>query len=216
MSQASPSKHAPVTWSELDLFERDRDTWYRRYIIGEIDKPTRAMKRGTDIHSFLLLGDDTIRQRYTPDENRTHERIKKAFDALVSNINGQIEPETRLSAVWCGAVISGTIDALFPDDNRLFELKTGSALWKPERMLEHGQLYLYAALAEFNGRRVDRITLMTASTQTGKTATYMIESRARIEYNIELIGLRLSVFIQYCKDNGLLELRYNPRYETKY
>lgn len=214
MSQVSPPKHAPVTWSELDLFERDRDAWYRRYIIGEIDTPTRAMKRGTDIHSFLLLGDTTIRDRYTPDENRIHDRIKAAFDRLTSSINGDIEPETRLAADWCDATVSGTIDAFFPCDNRLFELKTGSALWTPERMLEHGQLYLYAALAGLNGRRIDRITLMTASTQTGKSSVYVIEDRARIEYNIELIGLRLSALVDHCKSSGLFELRYNPRYET--
>jgi hypothetical protein len=161
-----------LSWSELALWNRSRDEWRKRYIEGEKEPSTYAMKRGTDIHRMLLqnglwrLG--KREQNYTPDEIRTHGKIEYAFCQLGLNLNANTEIE--VTAEIEGIPTIGFWDAFV--DGLLVEVKSGKAVWKELEAKNSGQLAFYSLQGEAIGKHIEECLLFSCSTTNGKATAY--------------------------------------------
>lgn len=184
-------KIKPLSWSELDCFETDRDKWYARYIVGIKDPPTPAMQRGTDLHEMLGTTDSQMMKdvmaeqakRYSPDEIRCHEKILSTFQStLLVELPG-IRFEKPVTCIVEDVPTVGYWDGFDESGNRderhtIIEIKTGSILWTEERASQHGQLAFYASqwLEMYTDKiRLPLFVLFSASTKNGRCVTHNIE-----------------------------------------
>lgn len=179
----------PLSWSELDKFENDFDSWYMQYVIGIKEPPTKPMIRGTDIHRFLQTGSTAgWDKRYTPDEVRVHDKIAKAFQTAFAS--QEFQYEVRTAAVVANIPTIGFWDGYHESSNAILEIKTGASVWSEHEAKTHGQLAFYAAQAMARGMvQIPEFWLFSASTTNGKTAIYKVNIS---ESQLEVIKSRIT------------------------
>lgn len=156
----------PLSWSELNLFETDRDGWYRSYVLGLKEPPTDPMIRGSHIHEYVLQGK---KPTYPPAEEIIHELIKDGFEKSTAELrrkDWEIEWEFEMRTSWNGIPLIGYFDGL--SEHAIIELKTGSATWSKNKALGHGQLAFYQLMLPLE------VLLVSASTKTGKVVSHTV------------------------------------------
>lgn len=155
----------PLSWSELDCWEQDREAWRRRYILGISDPANPSMKRGTLLHG-LIQG--TVKGDASPTkEKEINKNIVEESNML---LGGGWTWEKPVEVEIGGIMTKGYWDGR--RDNVTLEIKTGHSLWTEQKVNNHGQLWFYAAQAEELGLKIDNFWLLSASTNSGKVIIY--------------------------------------------
>lgn len=157
----------PLSWSELGTWEEDKVKWEMRYVSGIAEKPTFQMQRGIDIHNYLFTGKTPV--GYTPDEIRTHDKIRKNFLELEE---GPWEHEKKVLTSIGEVPTIGYWDGYRV--KTILEVKTGSRLWTEERAKAHGQLYFYATQGLSLGMEIEEAHLFSASTANGSCVRHIV------------------------------------------
>ncbi len=120
----------PLSWSCISSFEYDREGWYKKYILNEVQEPNKEMLFG-NVVGGKLASDPS----FLPDVPR-YKHFEKKLEGRIGNI-----------------VILGYLDAFDPDTKKKFhEYKTSSNTkkWTKKSVQEHGQLLFYKLLIWLN------------------------------------------------------------------
>lgn len=129
-----------LSWSQVDLVERDPIEYARSYILGEPRYESEAMMFGKEFADAMKDGVPP------PDAN---DRMK----FLVSIGMPRLEmPEHPMKAEYHGIKLVGILDSCGHDYKTFREYKTGRSPWTQGRVNSHGQLSFYAALIWLNHR----------------------------------------------------------------
>lgn len=112
----------PLSWSAISSFEYDPEQWYRRYVLGEKDAPSREMIFGKQVGE-RLASDPT----YLPEVPR--------YPIF----------EHGLKTKWGELPLIGFVDGYdpTPPTPALGEYKTGKRAWDQKRADTHGQIDMY-------------------------------------------------------------------------
>lgn len=133
-SKTKALPHGYLSWSQLDLLERDPGEYARHYILNEPRFESEAMMFGGDFADAMETG--TIPERHD-----------SAFRFLVEIGIPRLEiPECKIEATHKGINLLGKIDSASPDLSRFREYKTGRLEWTQSRVDKHGQLTFYALI----------------------------------------------------------------------
>jgi hypothetical protein len=176
----------PLSWSELDLYTRDKEGWYQKYIAGIAEKPSPSMKLGSLIHKY-------IQTEQFPSEELTVGEIR-IFASMLVGLNKMLELngmekkdiawEYKATETIDGIPTLGFWDGYCEKKNLIIEIKTGKANWGQKRANEHGQLAFYALQ---NGKEPNFI-LFSASTSSGKCKSFHVKHSKE-----ELEAMRLMI-----------------------
>jgi len=121
-----------LSHSQLQLWERDQNEYYNRYIEG-IEQPRTA---------YLELG----HRLAVAMENGKDEGDDPAINHLVLFLPTYQEKEYEIKAKFEGIPLLGKLDSFDPKGLRIREYKTGKNKWTQRMVDEHGQLTFYALL----------------------------------------------------------------------
>ncbi len=155
----------PLSWSELDCFERDPKEWESRYILGLQAPATKAMIRGGDIGKMIATGDlFKENQAYSLKDVEIHRTIVTQAETHIGD-RTQWEWEKKLEVPIEGVPTRGYWDGY--KDGILLEIKTGWKLWSPLQAQDHGQLSFYYLQALEKGMEIKEVWLLSASTVSG-------------------------------------------------
>ena len=150
----------PLSWSAISTFEWDPECWYRRYVLGQKDEPTREMIFGKTEGEHLAF--DRKYLPIVPRETISEHKLFTSFDKIP---------------------LIGFIDFLSTDHRKLFEMKTGKQPWDQKRVDEHGQITMYCLglylMEKIKPEDVD-ITLVWLPTQ--ETLINMKDNDSTISY----------------------------------
>jgi len=126
--------HGHLSWSAMDLVERDPIEYARSYILGEPRFESEAMLFGKQFAEEMAAG------AAGPDSDE-----RRRF--LISIGMPRLElPEHRIEATHNGLKLVGILDTCASDHRTFREYKSGRAPWTQGRVDSHGQLSFYAAL----------------------------------------------------------------------
>lgn len=151
----SPGFHSPrpyLSWSQINLFERDPNMYVRKYIFAQEEFQSEAQRVGKRLAQALES------QQKTGDD---------AMDNLVSLFPAYPHREVKMEATLDGVDVPlyGVLDGYDPHLRRIGEYKSGR-LWTQEMVNESGQLKMYALLVWLNSRQLpSEIKLHWARTQ---------------------------------------------------
>ncbi len=117
-------KARPLSWSAISCFEWNPDEWYRRYVLGEREAPTKEMLFGS------MIGKKVEKDpSFLPAVVR-HSRMEYPFKGVFSKY-----PLVGFADSLCGETFG-----------KLAEYKTGKKPWDQKRADSHGQLDMYALM----------------------------------------------------------------------
>jgi hypothetical protein len=137
-----------LSWSQMQLFERDPAAYIARYIYGEDERPSAAATFGKRIAAGLEA-------KATEDAEIEHLRMcLPAFP----------KKEYEIKADFSGVPLLAKPDLFNPRKVQIGELKTGAYPWTQERVNNHGQLKFYALAAWLKYKRFPQIELYWAPT----------------------------------------------------
>lgn len=163
----TPREH--LSWSSMDLLERDEKRWIRQYLHGEKPHQNRAMVLGSRVADALETGELTG----DLDIDLTIEQFPKLeiADKIVL-VKLQGKPEVPILA---------KPDTRSEDFASFREYKTGSVPWTQSRVDSWGQITFYAVAGYiFRGNRlVEDIWLDWAPTIKQADGTIKIEGTVR-------------------------------------
>ncbi len=187
-----------LSWSQLDLWERDPEEYKARYFYGKPSPESGAMSFGKHI-SRVLEG-----------KEKPGNHIEQSIKLLCKRCGSpEYEIKTVLKTAYGDVVLLGYLDDI---DSKTFgefvENKTGTTKWSSKKAENHGQLHFYYLLIILaTGTRPQRSTLQHFETQldagapfgrklTGQIHTYEvslfigheIEIRRRIENAVREIS----------------------------
>lgn len=175
----------PLSWSGLDLWEKDPDEYIRVYFKGGKTFQNDAMRFGSHI-ADMLCG------KAKP-QNHTEQSVK----LLAHKYNS---PEHHIEIVLDSNVgkipLNGYIDDLSTEHFNFIENKTGTTKWSFKKAENHGQLhfyYLLIILATGTRPRQGMIqhleTVKAAHTQFGRALTgniYHYEVELSVGHEMEI------------------------------
>lgn len=109
----------PLSWSQISSFQYRPSAWYKKYVLGEEDPPSKEMLFGKE-EGEKFANDPT----YMPELPRLPVY------------------EHELKFTFNGIPMIGYIDNFKPDTD-VAEFKTGRKKWDKKRVDQHGQIDLY-------------------------------------------------------------------------
>ena len=156
-----------LSWSQMNLFERDPAAYVAQYIYGKAEPTSAAMVFGKQIAKGLEA-------KSTADAEVEHLRL------LLPRFPKQ---EYEIKVAFEGVPLLAKLDLFSPWRMHIGELKTGRYPWTQSRVNEHGQLKFYALAAWLKYKRVPKIELYWAPTEwrsnklclTGEVQTFPAE-----------------------------------------
>jgi hypothetical protein len=186
MMRATPHNHhrTPrpyLSWSQMNLFERDPAAYVAQYIYGKNEQTSAAMVFGKQIAKGL--------------------ETKSTNDAEVELLRSRLpkfpKQEYEIKVAFEEIPLLAKLDLFSPWRMQIGELKTGRYPWTQSRVNEHGQLKFYALAAWLKYKRVPKIELYWAPTEwrsnklclTGEIQTFQAEFSAP---ELLRFGVRLS------------------------
>lgn len=139
-----------LSWSQLDLFERDPQAYLDKYVRG-VEFDSAAMKLGRKVHAAIEEDDD-------------------GGDALIAGILSQVprydHHEFELLTKLDGVPLFGVLDGFNRKPPVIGEVKTGKK-WTQAMADRSGQITFYATLVVMKtGKLPERIALHWAPTLT--------------------------------------------------
>ena len=138
-----------LSWSQMNLFERDPAAYVAQYIYGEPPPTSSALAFGKRIAASL--------EAATTD------------DAEVENLRILLprfpKKEYEIKVEYSGVPLLAKPDLFSPWKVHIGELKTGQAPWTQSRVNQHGQLKFYALAAWLKYKRVPKVELYWAPTE---------------------------------------------------
>lgn len=189
----------PLSWSEFSLYERDREAWHKKYILGLQDPPTSPMRRGTYIHEMLFTGKKKPNE--TSKQRQIHDRIEEHYKMLQPY---PFQHEVQIHTEYDGIPLLGYLDGYNRDKAALFELKTGGLLWTEEQVDNHDQLHFYSILLMCQGWPHRTTWLGTAAWNTG---TYILYERTANDVRKFALLNRIEKVVSEMKANDLWKMR---------
>lgn len=126
MKKPLPDPKRPRSWSAISSFEYDKEQWYRKYVLGIKEAPSKEMEFGK-VMGERLASDPTF---MTNVPRGTHY---------------EYEDPGGLCAKLGKIPLIGFIDSYTPHTIG-DEYKTGKKPWDQKRVDEHGQLTMYSLL----------------------------------------------------------------------
>jgi hypothetical protein len=164
MRERGPEKMTPrgyISWSQLDLWERNPERYKETYIYGGKNKTNSGQDFGKK------MADGLEREEATGDEVLDavmsmlpkHEIMDKEFDVEFGSREGVIK-------------IKAKPDSMKADGTAFIEYKTGQEMWTKQKVDAFGQITFYAAAIWLKTGKIPReIELVHVKTQkTGKVA----------------------------------------------
>lgn len=121
MAKPTFDKTRPLSWSAISSFLYDPEQWYRKYVLGEKEPPSKEMTFGSVVGK-KLENDKT----FLPVVERLS-KMEHAFKVKFGDI-----PLVGYADSFC--------DQTF---RKLREYKTGKKEWTQKRADEHGQIDMY-------------------------------------------------------------------------
>lgn len=159
-----------LSWSELSLFLKDKDTYIRRYIDGLEEVPNDQMILGKLIHKaiedpkYTWLKDirDKSKAKY----------VRKILDKTIPNHIG--EHEVGMSATLEDITLFSIFDGLDKKERILTDYKTGEGeKWSQHRTDYDKQMSFYAFVFYLTHHEyLKEIRIVSCDTLTGKVKIY--------------------------------------------
>lgn len=126
------NRERPLSWSAISSFEYDKEQWFRRYVLGEKDEPTKEMLFGKKLADSI--------------ENGTCD-----VPTLLENL--QKKKEHKFQVMFGPIALVGFADAFCEDTLRkLDEVKTGKKAWDQKRADSHRQFDMYLLMNYITSR----------------------------------------------------------------
>ena len=122
-----------LSWSQLDLFEKDKKAYANRYILGEFPPPNKYMEFGKKFAEMLEKGKK-------PTDVRLLNALNFMPDYPVREFKfGElcILKKKKSIRLYC------IFDCLDPVNHKISEIKTGKS-WTQKKADGHGQITFYA------------------------------------------------------------------------
>jgi len=151
-----PSEHNRIltprpylSWSQMNLFERDPAAYIAQYLSGAVEQVSTAMAFGKRIAGGLeanATDDDEV------------ERLRTFLPKFPKK-------EYEIKVAYSGVPLLAKPDMFCPWKVRIGELKTGKFPWTQARVNEHGQLKFYALAAWLKYKRIPKVELYWAPTE---------------------------------------------------
>ncbi len=116
-------KKRPLSWSAISSFEWDNEQWYRNYLLGQKDPPTKELMFGSYVDK-KIQSDPTFLPKLT----------------RYSNL------QFGMSVVFNRIPLIGYADAWESELPAMRDYKTGKKPWDQKRADETGQLTMYALM----------------------------------------------------------------------
>ncbi len=117
------NKDRPLSWSAISSFEYDKEQWYRRYVLGEQDKPSPELIFGKAFADSVEAGKPLA-------PVTQHSKVEQQFTVMFGPI-----PLVGYADTFD--------DAYF---RAIGEYKTGVKKWDQKRVDEHGQITMYCLM----------------------------------------------------------------------
>jgi hypothetical protein len=115
------NRKRPMSWSQMSLWNFDKEQWYRKYVLNEAQETSREMEFGKMIGE-KLASDPT----FLPDVPRLDKY------------------EHKLEVVFKQIPLIGYMDGFCTKTNsKMIEFKTGKKAWDQKRVDGHKQLDMY-------------------------------------------------------------------------
>lgn len=111
-------KNRPISWSNISLFEYDKNLWYKKYVLGEEQPTNKEMKFGKMIADSMQTDSPIV--------------------PFVKYSNVEFELKGKFGDI----PLIGFIDTYEPH-KKLREYKTGKRLWDQKRADTHKQIDMY-------------------------------------------------------------------------
>lgn len=181
-----------LSWSQLDLVERDPEEYIRRYVLGEESESTKYTDYGTKIHDLLAAG-------------------------KLENSNMDI-PLLTLSNMFIECVLTrkkdtlrliGYLDGADQGGIEQVEYKTATVRWGARKAREHGQMKLYSLITLKQRGVIPNQKLVWIGTQTDfdgglcLTGKYFVHP---IKYELhELLEFEGRIWRGYDKINRIIK-----------
>lgn len=150
----------PLSWSGLDLWERDPEEYKQVYFFGNKRYVNDAMKFGTHIA-------DVLAGKAKP-QNHTEQSVKLLCQ---KHGNPEYEIKVKLQTNAGPVELVGYVDDLCTKTFEFIENKTGTGKWTQKKADGHGQLHFYYLLVILaKGTRPRRAILQHLETQLDANA----------------------------------------------
>ncbi len=150
--QTTFSPRPYLSWSQIQLFERSPDLYVRKYIYGEDEPATEAMRLGKRLAQALEV------QEKTGDD---------ALDNLLNFFPAYPQREFKMEATLEGLEVPlyGILDGFDEKELRIGEYKSGR-LWDQSMVDDSGQLKMYALMVWLKYKKIpSEVMLHWAKTQ---------------------------------------------------
>jgi cellulose synthase/poly-beta-1,6-N-acetylglucosamine synthase-like glycosyltransferase len=160
-----------ISWSAYSLFKRDPEEYKRKYLYGEPQYTSNAMRIGTSIHEAIAGKGDV-----------------PGVDLIKIMLPTYKEHEHYIKRTIEGITLLGYIDLYSetPKNIKIGEIKTGKAVWTQNKANNHGQLVFYNLLA--SGTKPIRTELYWIRTDgqniTGDIKTFKVEVKKADMYKL--------------------------------
>ncbi len=132
----------PLSWSGMNLLEKDEKRWIRKYLNGEkVDFNNSGIRFGKKVAEHLESDEETEDLALESIKNRLVRYGPKetGIKAVLKCEHGEIP-------------LTGSMDTCKPDFTAFREVKTGRGqkAWDQEKAQNHGQNHFYATLIHIN------------------------------------------------------------------
>ena len=134
-----------LSWSQIDLWNRNRNEYIQRYFYGKESFTNEAMEYGKKFATALETGE-------TEDEI-----IKLATIAIPRYSVSEYRLQATLKTDGGDIPLLGFIDTSYdPPSDGIREYKTGKVPWTQKKVDRHGQLTLYALMIYLNEKKLPK------------------------------------------------------------
>ena len=133
-----------LSWSQVDLWERNKDEYVQVYFMGKKRPPNKHMLFGSEVAED---GEKGTSERETVKALNmllpTYKYMEHKIDAEVKTKNGLLR-------------LHGRIDTFDSKPLRFRERKTGTVPWTAGRVSKHGQIDFYYMLIYLSGKKLPK------------------------------------------------------------
>ncbi len=201
-----------ISYSEMNLWYRDRAEYYRQYIQGIMKEPEPNQILGKIIHATIA----NPKYRWVKELKEQGYRgkrmviIRKLMNGLMTKCPPDSEVGMR-AITRDGIKLFAIFDGLDREGRVLYEYKSTDKqmAWMQPRVDRDEQLSFYAYVYHLVFHNYFReIRLIRANTKTGKTKTFYT---SRGPKDIEYIADKIRKCVQEMKDNDIWEKRLSSK-----
>lgn len=178
-----------ISWSQLELWERSKNEYVKKYIHGNETFETSHLRLGKKFASELQLEISN----------------DPATQMMIDTIPKLEESEVEFEAMFGKYKLFGKFDSA--GVTGFYEYKTGTVPWTQERVNEHGQLDFYAFARMLLGLKNNDVKLVWLPTKNGKITGLMHQFTRRItDENIEAMKKRIEKYVNEVEHYKILKL----------